>query len=288
VLKLTPMDGNAQRATGDAYFALRDYADAANSYEAALRSASSSKPPTFDGMALADVYNHKGKSYLEMQQYDKALADFKNAIRNDKNFALAYYNRGETYYLTGQLSDAIEDVAKAISLQGTPPCKWPYTLAKAYQAKKDYTNAASYYTNCINLDSAIGLPDAVYNLGRCQSELQNFPGALSSYNRALSLRLDTAVATFHLEMGTVYLHVGKFDSAYTCYNTVYAKDTTNGFALYGLASAQLLAGKTDESLVWFDKCFQTRMVKYNDAKRDKLIAKIWDDKRFQALKRKYN
>jgi len=288
VLKGAPADGMAQRATGDAYFALRDYGDASNFYEAALRAASSSKPPIFDGTALADIYNNKGKSYLELGQHDKALADFKSAIRSDKNFALAYYNRGETYYQTGQLSDAIEDMSKAISLQGTPPCKWPYTLAKAYQAKKDYTNAASYYTSCINLDSATSLPDAVYNLGRCQSELQNFPGALTSYNKALSLHLDTAVATFHLEMGSVYLHAGKFDSAYACYNTVYAKDTTNGFALYGLASAQLLAGKTDESLVWFDKCFQTKMVKYNDAKKDKLIAKIWDDKRFQALKRKYN
>jgi hypothetical protein len=46
-------------------------------------------------------------------------------------------------------------------------------------------------------------------------------------------------------------------------------------------------GKNDESLVWFDKSFQTKAVGYGEIKKDKLIANIRDDKKFKALLKKY-
>jgi tetratricopeptide (TPR) repeat protein len=288
VLKLTPQDGMAQRGTADAYFAIHDYPNAAGFYETALKSANTAKVSPFDAGLLADIYNKKGKSYLEQGQYEKAQSDFKSAIRNNKNFSLAYFNLGETYYASNQLKDAIDNLGKAISLETVPPSLWAYTLAKAYQANKDFNNACSYYTTCINVDKDLAFPDAVYKQGYCYYVLQNFTAALPCYNRALSLRLDSAVSTFQLELGSVYLHTGKYDSAYSCYNTIYLKDSTNGFASYGLATSLLLEGKTDESLLWFDKSFQTHMVKYGDARKDKMLAKIVDDKRFQALKKKYN
>ena len=285
VLSLNNQDLMAQKGKGDAYFALHEYANAATSYETCLKTNAAQKNGLAPGI-LAEIYNSLGKSYFENAELEKALANFKNAIKYDKNLAEAYFNRGHTYYKTGQLSDAIEDLTKSLSF-GEEHERWYYVLAKSYQDKKDYGNAASDYSKCIKLDTGMKYIDAIYQMGHCNYQMQNYTAALPAYSRALSLQLDTAISSFNIEMGNVYLNTGKYDSAYAFYNKTYQKDSTNGFATYGIAATLVQKGKNEESLAWFDKSFQTKALPYGEIKKDKLIANIRDDKKFKALLKKY-
>ncbi len=51
-----------------------------------------------------------------MKEYEKAIADFNQAIRLDPNDAMAYYNRGLIYRNQGDNQAALSDFQKAANL----------------------------------------------------------------------------------------------------------------------------------------------------------------------------
>ena len=284
-IQLNPQDVMAGKGEGDADLALHDYANASVAYENALKIALNSKN-SFSPEILADIYNALSKAYYQQGDDEKAVANARNAIRANKNFAEAYYNRGVAYYRQGQLSDAIDDLTKALRLEDNH-YNWHYVLAKSYQDKKDLNNALPQYASAARLDTVGRVPDAIYKQGYCHYQMQNYPEALPFYTRSMALRLDTALPSFNLEMGTLYLHTGKYDSAYAFYQMAYLKDSTNGLASYGIASSVALQGKADESLTWFEKSFQTKTVNYSDFKKDKLLADLRNNKKFVDQLKKY-
>src|SRR5262249_18046296 len=127
------------------------------------------------------------------------------------NFAEAYFNRGYAYYKQGQLGDAIDDLTKANSFEDNH-IQWHYVLGRAYQEKKDLTNAVVQFSACVVKDSSLSFPDAIYKQGYCSYLQQNYTAALPSYARSLKLHLDTISTAFNIEIGNVYLNTGKYDS----------------------------------------------------------------------------
>ena len=68
------------------------------------------------GPTSAQGYNSSGVKLFERGQADEALAEYNEAIRLDPNFAVAYFNRGQTYFVLGQPQQAVQDYAEAIRL----------------------------------------------------------------------------------------------------------------------------------------------------------------------------
>lgn len=285
-VKLNPQLFLAQKGLGDAYLALAEYNNAAGSYENFLQTIGSVKT-TVNPNLVAEVYNALGKAYFAQNNYEKALAAFKNAVKKNSSLTDALFNRGLALYKTGELGDAIDDMGKAISAENNHYL-WNYDLGRAYQAKKEFQHAAVYYNNCIKLDTAVKMPDAVYYRGFCNYELQNYAAALPDYIKSYALIQGAPGISANNEIGTIYLNLNKYDSAYEYYNRAYVKDSSgNGIAMYGIGSALFLKGKADEAMPWFEKSFQTKKISYSDIKKDKLIAAARDDKRFKALLKKY-
>jgi tetratricopeptide (TPR) repeat protein len=68
-----------------------------------------------------DVYILRGFAYDEKQDYDKAIADYTQAIRLDPKYATAYGNRGNVYSNKGDYDKAIADLPRqSASIQIVP------------------------------------------------------------------------------------------------------------------------------------------------------------------------
>ena len=60
-----------------------------------------------------DAYSNRGVGYLEMGEYDRAIADCTEAIRLDPRAADFYFNRAKAYIAKGEQAEAKADWAEA-------------------------------------------------------------------------------------------------------------------------------------------------------------------------------
>jgi len=95
-------------------------------------------------------YN-RGNAYYAKGDYDRAIADYTEAIWLDPTSALVFNNRGKAYLGKGDLDRAIADYDEAIRLD--PQSVNPFNnRGKAYLGKGDYGRAIVDYTEVIRLD----------------------------------------------------------------------------------------------------------------------------------------
>ena len=62
------------------------------------------------------AFYNRGLSYWDRRDFDKALADYEQAIRLNPGYAPTYYNRGLAYYNKKDYNKAISDYSEAIRL----------------------------------------------------------------------------------------------------------------------------------------------------------------------------
>ena len=67
------------------------------------------------------VYRNRAWSYDRLKEYDKAVADYTEAIRLDPKYRQAYTNRGVAYAKSGDDPKAIADFTEAIALSPNEP-----------------------------------------------------------------------------------------------------------------------------------------------------------------------
>jgi tetratricopeptide (TPR) repeat protein len=72
----------------------------------------------------AVAYNNRGGAYAGLNQYQRAIADYDQALRLDPNDAATYYNRGGAYGVMGNRARAYQDLRRACALGSQPACDW--------------------------------------------------------------------------------------------------------------------------------------------------------------------
>ncbi len=69
---------------------------------------------------LANAYHNRGHAFQSKKDYDRAIADYSEAIRLDPQYANAYENRGNTLFCKGEFSSAASDLAQSQQLKPHP------------------------------------------------------------------------------------------------------------------------------------------------------------------------
>lgn len=65
---------------------------------------------------LAIALNSRGNVYLNLKDYDRAIADYDQAIELNAKYAVAFSNRGAAYRSKGRYDRAIQDYDRAIEI----------------------------------------------------------------------------------------------------------------------------------------------------------------------------
>jgi len=99
----------------------------------------------------ADAYYVRGGAYFEKRDYDRAIADYTRAISINPNFADAYQDRGITYSEKEDYDRAITDHSQAIRLN--PNNSPAYTSrGYAYLQKGDISRSITDFETAVRLD----------------------------------------------------------------------------------------------------------------------------------------
>ena len=95
-----------------------------------------------------------GVSLLRMGKARDAKKEFEDAIRMNKNMAVAHNNLGASDYSLGNYGRSVKEYRKAIKLE-YDVASFHSNLGAAYFAQKDYKKAAAEYGRAVQLDPTI-------------------------------------------------------------------------------------------------------------------------------------
>jgi tetratricopeptide (TPR) repeat protein len=130
---------------GDELRAEKDFLDAMDYYQAALKRS----PDT-----AASIYNRMGITQMEMARWKDSIHEFRLAIKADRNYADAHNNLGVDYYELKKYGKAISEYEIAIRLRGDSAAYFS-NIGAAYFAKKDLEKAVESYNRALQLDPDI-------------------------------------------------------------------------------------------------------------------------------------
>jgi tetratricopeptide (TPR) repeat protein len=85
----------------------------------------------FSGNVLATIYDNRAIELRERGEYDKAIADYSDAIRVDGTLSGAYTGRGLAYEGKAEVDKAKADYRKALALEATyDDAQWAQDTAR--------------------------------------------------------------------------------------------------------------------------------------------------------------
>jgi tetratricopeptide (TPR) repeat protein len=129
---------------GDVCMARKQYSDAVQQYEAALKL----EPKN------AVLLNKVGIAYHGQTELDKARKYYKRSVKADKKYASVHNNLGALYYDMRKYRQAVNEFRKAIELR--PDFAQAYSgLGSAYFARKKYEDAIAALRRAVELDPGI-------------------------------------------------------------------------------------------------------------------------------------
>jgi tetratricopeptide (TPR) repeat protein/predicted small secreted protein len=133
----------------------------------------------------AMAYVERGDAYNAKGDYDRAIADYSRAIGLDPEDAAAYNDRGLAYVYKGDYDQAIADFSRAIGLD--PEYAAAYNnRGLAYYHKEDYDQAIADFSRAIGLDPEYA--DAYKNRGLAYGDKGDYVRAIADWEQALRLR----------------------------------------------------------------------------------------------------
>ena len=96
-------------------------------------------------------YNRRGIAWSEKRDYDRAIADYTEALRLNPKYHFAYYNRGIAWRNKGDADRAIADYSEALRLH--PAYADAYNnRGIAWASKRDYDRAIADYGEALRLN----------------------------------------------------------------------------------------------------------------------------------------
>lgn len=202
VLEINPYYSDGYNFQGLAYFKLGQYKEAEERYTIAI----------YFGKMMAGVpqnqyYLNRGRAYIMLGDYEKAIDDFTKSIELKPDAAEVYVERGSIYNFLEKYDKALNDFTRAIILETGFTAAY-LGCGVAYFNTGKYEDAADAFTKAEKIVPSIY---AYVGRGMALIYLRNYEAAINDFNQALKLSpIDQKIYKMR---GIAYLHWGKYREA---------------------------------------------------------------------------
>ena len=159
------------------------------------------------------AYYSRGNVYYNLKDYDRAIAEYNQALKLDPNYVNAYNGRGNVYYDLKDYDRAIAEYNQALKLDPNYVSAY-HNRGNVYYNLKDYDRAIADYNQALKLDP--NYVNAYNGRGNVYYDLKDYERAIADYNQAL--KLDPNYVNAYNGRGNVYYNLKDYDRAIADYN----------------------------------------------------------------------
>ena len=191
-------------------------------------------------------------SKLESVDYDRAIAEYSEAIEINPTDDNAYVCRGNVRAMRGDTAAAMADFAKALELNPRNDSAY-YNRGVAQQSAGNWDEAIVDCTRAIELYPERA--DAYYTRGNAWREKGEFDRAVADYGRAIELNPQDGVA--YLNRGVARFALGDASGAIADYSQAIAINPQNDSAYYNRGVARLDVEDFDEAVADLSKAIES-------------------------------
>jgi len=237
-------------------FAASDREDCADAENPDQKIASCSRVIADDAESApnrARAYSNRGAAYYDKSEFDRAIADFIEAVKIDTNlvppyFALAYSRRGLVSAEKKDYDQAIADYSEAIKLN--PNSIEVYKdRGVAYGNKNDYDRAIDDFNHAIKLDPNYAL--AYNNRGFAHFRKNDLDRAIVDYTEAVKRNPSYAIA--YNNRGNAYFRKNDYDQAISDYGEAIRRNSNYAIAYDNRGFAYAQKNDYDHALADYDE-----------------------------------
>jgi len=156
------------------------------------------------GNGTAEYHLFAGKYYLNLEQYDQALAEFAAAAQQDPNFPFVHFNLGLAHLKKQQYPEARDEFLKDTAIE--PDLALNYQeLGNTYWLMQDDANAEKSYREAVKHDPR--LADSRIGLAKIYQRQQKYAAALAEADAAV--KVDPDRPDVHYLRGQALLRLGR-------------------------------------------------------------------------------
>ena len=165
---------------GVSAYAAADWDNAIKQLTAALLEAKPNTAP----LDPATIYFYRGNAYYNKKEYDRAIADYNQALLLSPKDAAAFNNRGNSYNDKKEYDRAIADSNQVILLNPKSAAAVNYR-GNVYYNQKEYDRAIADYNQALELNPKDA--ELFYNRGIAYELKGDKVKAIESYRQALAV-----------------------------------------------------------------------------------------------------
>lgn len=226
----------------------------------------------------------RGKCHYKMENYNKALLDFENAIREDNNQGEAFFCKGRVMKALRKPYDAIDNFNEA-QRKGYSKYECAVETGQVYASVGNTKQALKSLTDAISQDPFH--PEAYVQRGYIALKKEDFAAATADFQKAVALDTSESNADCHVELGFLYLRVNDLPTAEKNFLRILGYDAMHPRGNYGLGVVQYKQGHTDQAMKTFEQAFQTKKLAFSDIRKDPWMKELAEDKEFIRIKEQY-
>jgi len=135
-----------------------------------------------------------GKTFIDLENIDKAIDDYRHALRVNPDYAKAYNNLGNALREKGHVNEAIDSYRAAIKIN--PNHVGGYiNLGNILRINSRHDEALQIFRRAISINPNVS--ETYCNLGNLLKDIGQFESAADNYLKALQLRPNLAEAHFN-------------------------------------------------------------------------------------------
>ncbi len=199
-------------------------------------------------------YWQKAQGYAGNKLYIDAVENYTRAIRTNKgeiaiaDVARIFNSRGIAYLGLNDTEKAIDDFSNAIELDDRNP-EFPLNRANAYLGRKQYERARDDFARVIALDPKSA--DAYAGRGKANLGSRSYASAIADYKKLRELEPRNVNALYGL--GLAYKGDRQDAKAIESFNELLKIDPQFAAASYQNAGLFSRSGKIDAGCVWLEE-----------------------------------